>query len=94
MNSFKQQALLLTAIMLFLSAITVFFISVGSPGEQEAEEDSGSLLPQVEVTQPQGDGLVDQSLRGLILLYEDIQTGLSAISDQEETLNETVNESG
>ncbi|MFO7794264.1 MAG: hypothetical protein R6V35_04800 [Candidatus Nanohaloarchaea archaeon] len=90
MNKFRQQLILLFALMGFLSAVTVFFVTVTSsdPGQEAVDnsQNNESVLQSIEVTEPEGDGLIAQSIKGLIALNEDFNTGLSAISGE---VNET-----
>ncbi len=93
-NELQRQILLLVSIMVFLSAITIFLIQASNPEEpsiQEEGEKNNTLTDQVrdiEVTEPEGDNLLSQSVRGLIALYRDFQSGTKLFLDLDET-NET-----
>ncbi len=78
--------MLLLAIMVFLSAITVFFVTTSSSSpnpetiSDKPESDNGGIVESIEISTPEGEGLLAQSIRGLIALKEDFNTGLTVVS--------------
>jgi len=88
MNSFRQQAVILFALMAFLSAVTVFFVMASPNESQEIAEDNStqnnsneSHIENIEISEPEGDGLIAQSVKGLIALYRDFNSGVEMFSE-------------
>mgnify|MGYP006296395945 CR=1 FL=1 len=86
MNKFRQQAIILFALMGFLSAVTVFFVTATSYDSSDEAASNNSLnenssfIDNIEIEKSEGDGLIAQSVNGLITLYRDFNTGTSILS--------------
>lgn len=97
MNSFRRQAILLFALMGFLSAATVFFVTVSNNTEptqtvqDDPENEGDGILGGFKLTRSDREGLLAQSINGLIKLNEDIGIGLNVVSGNvtEPEINET-----
>jgi uncharacterized membrane protein len=90
MNRFRRQAIILFALMGFLSAVTVFLATStsyspgGEPGSNTSMEENTSFIDNIEIEKSEGDDLFTQSVNGLITLYRDFNTGANLLSDNKE----------
>lgn len=86
MNSVRRQIVLLFALMSFLSAATIFFVTVSDnaestqPVQEEPESEDEGILGGFQLTRSEEEGLLAQSINGLIALNKDIGIGLNVIS--------------
>lgn len=87
MNSTKHQALLLIVLMTFLSIVTVFLLQASPEDSTQTEVnitvDTG--LSDIEIEEPEGDGVVSQIIRGWISLYRDFNSSMEIFSNPENT---------
>ncbi len=87
MNSTKHQALLLIVLMTFLSIVTVFLLQASPEDSTQTEVnitvDTG--LSDIEIEEPEGDGVVSQIIRGWISLYRDFNSSMEIFSNFENT---------
>lgn len=86
MDDKLRQLLILFSVMVFLTAITVFWVEV-SETENTDQGVNASNLPQnstdisMKLEKREGDDLLTQSINGLIQLYRDFNTGLNTVTD-------------
>lgn len=89
MNDKTRQLLILFALLLFLSTITIFHVRMTNPYPESADynntvrnntvkNDSG-----IQFEKREGNDLLTQSINGLIDLYRDLNKGMEFLRPQE-----------
>lgn len=83
MNDKTRQLLILFALLIFLSMITIFHVRITNPYPETAEYNStGGNFSEMTFEKRDGNGLLTQSINGLIDLYRDAKTGMAFFSPQ------------
>lgn len=81
MNDKTRQLLILFALLVFLSMITIFHVKMTNPYPDNVNENStDSNFSGVKLEKREGDDLLTQSINGLIDLYRDLRTGMEFFS--------------
>lgn len=83
MNDKTRQFLILFTLLVFLSMITIFHVRMTNP-YPDTDEFNGTErnLSSIEFEKQDGDGLLTQSINGLIDLYRDLRTGMEFLDPQ------------
>lgn len=84
MNDKTRQLLILFALLVFLSMITIFHVRMTNPYPETGDyKDSASNDSGIKLEKREGDDLLTQSINGLIDLYRDLNTGMEFLNPQE-----------